>query len=302
MKKLGLWLGLLAASLAPASAQVTVEVLLDQDQFLPGEALVAAVRVTNLSGQKLPLGGEPDWLTFAIEARDSEVVPKNGEAPVAGEFVLESSQMGTKRVDLAPYFSISRPGRYAIVATVRIKAWDREITSPPKTFYMIEGAKLWEQQIGMPPSANSTNATPEVRRYILQQVNYLKGQLRLYLRLTDATGGKAFKVLPIGPMLSFSRPQPLVDRASNLHILYQNGPHSYSYTAYNPEGDLIVRRIYDYIDSRPRLREGNDGVVSVTGGVLRTNPNGESTNPPPVAPPDLTQPLSRSNDVKLPGP
>ena len=39
MKKAGLCLILLAASLAPVSAQVTVEVLLDQDQFLPGEGL-----------------------------------------------------------------------------------------------------------------------------------------------------------------------------------------------------------------------------------------------------------------------
>ena len=56
MKRIGLWISFLLAVLAPASAQVTVEVSLDQDQFLPGEAIIAAVRITNRSGQTLRLG------------------------------------------------------------------------------------------------------------------------------------------------------------------------------------------------------------------------------------------------------
>ena len=43
MKAFGLWLVILAAALSPVSAQVTVEVTLDQDQFLPAESLPAAV-------------------------------------------------------------------------------------------------------------------------------------------------------------------------------------------------------------------------------------------------------------------
>ncbi len=269
MKRLGLWLSLAAMSLTSASAQVTVEVLLDQDQFLPGEALVAAVRITNRSGQTLRLGTTPDWLTFSIETRDSPVVPKTGEAPVVGEFTVESSQMATKRVDIAPYFAFNRPGRYALVATVRIKEWDHEISSPAKGFYIIEGAKLWEQEFGLPQSTNTSNATPEVRKYMLQQANYLKGQLRLYLRLTDGPGARTFTVLPIGPIVSFSHPQPLVDGASHLHLLYQNGPRSYSYTEISPEGQIVARQTYDYVASRPRLCEGEGGKVVVQGGVRR---------------------------------
>ena len=37
MKALGIWLGFLAATLLPVSAQVTVEVTQDQSQFLPSE-------------------------------------------------------------------------------------------------------------------------------------------------------------------------------------------------------------------------------------------------------------------------
>src|SRR5437879_3743506 len=131
MKLFGFALGLLFVALSPAGAQVTAEVVLDQDQFLPGEALPTAVRITNRSGQTLRLGAQDDWLTFSVEAPDNAVAPKIREVPVKREFVVESSQTATKHVDLAPYFALGRPGRYAIIASVRIKDWDHEIISPP---------------------------------------------------------------------------------------------------------------------------------------------------------------------------
>lgn len=293
MKVFGSWLVILAAALSPVSAQVTVEVTLDQDQFLPSESLPAAVRITNRSGQGLRLGREADWLTFSVESRGSEVVAKTGEVPVSGEFVLESSRVATKRVDLAPYFSLSRPGRYSIIATLRIKDWNQNVISQPKNFDIIEGAKLWEQEIGVPNSAEGTNAIPEVRKFILQQANYLRSQLRLYFRLTDASGTKTMRVFAIGPMVSFGRPEPQVDKFSNLHLLYQEGPHSYIYTVVNPDGEIIARRTYDYVDKRPRLVPDSEGKVLVTGGVRRPTskdvppskpgePTGETTKPGPA--------------------
>ncbi len=174
MKEFGLWLSLLVSSLSAASAQVTVEILQEQDQFLPGESVPAAVRIINRSGQTLRLGKEQDWLAFSVESLDGLVAAKTGEVPVAGEFVLDSSKMATKRVDLAPYFSLGVPGHYTVLATVRITDWDHRVTSPPKGFDIIQGAKLWEQEFGVPEPAGATNAAPEVRRYILQQANYLK--------------------------------------------------------------------------------------------------------------------------------
>lgn len=291
MKRIGSWLCFLLAALSPASAQVTVEVTQDQDQFLPGEALITAVRITNRSGQTLRLGAEENWLTFSVESRDREVVPKTGEAPVTGEFLLPSSKVATKRVDLAPYFSATLPGRYSVTATVRIKDWNREIVSQPRKFDIIEGAKLWEQEFGVPKAAGAANPAPEVRKYILQQANYLKSQLRLYLRLTDASGAKVFRVFPIGPIVSFGRTEPQVDKLSNLHVLYQDRPHSYSYSVFNPDGERIVRQTYDYLNSRPRLRPDGEGKVSVTGGVRRMTPDDLPTPPPEdLAPPEPRPP------------
>ena len=283
MKSIGLGAVFLAVSLSCVRSQVTVEVVQDQQEFLQGESLPVAVRITNRSGQALRLGAEEDWLTFEVENRDGRVVAKTGDAPVAGEFVLESSKVATKRVDLEPYFSLNEPGRYLVRATVRIKSWDRELTSAPLGFNVMEGAKLCELEVGLPPSAGSTNSLPEVRRYILQQANYLKTQLRLYLRVTDAYG-KVFRVFPIGPMVSFGRPEPQVDKLSNLHVLYQNGASSFNYTVFNPEGELLTRQTYDYASSRPRLRVNDDGTISVVGGVRRVTVNDVPPAKPQPAP------------------
>jgi hypothetical protein len=287
MKKSGLWLGLWLASWSLLPAQVTVNVVLDQDEFLPGEALPVAVRITNRSGQTLHLGENSDWLTFSIESRDAYVVLKTGEPQVAGEFTLESSMRAIKRVDLAPCFNLGKPGRYSITATVTLKDWNRQITSQPKSFDIIQGAKLWEQEIGVPKPGAGSNAPPEVRKYTLQEANYLRHHLMLYFLLTD-NSGKINKVYPIGPMLSFGQPQPQVDKSSNLHVLYQNGPHSFHYAIINPDGEVIGRHTYDFT-TRPRLQAGPDGDIKVVGGQLRVTaddlpppkPAPASDNPPP---------------------
>ena len=264
---------LLLAPLIPVSAQVKVEVALEQEQFLSGEALPADVKIRNRSGQTLRMGREADWLTFSVESRDGFVVIKSGEAPVTGEFTLESSQVATKRVNLAPYFALTRPGRYSVIATVHIREWDGQATSEPKSFDIINGAKLWSQDFGLPPVAGATNEPPEIRRYTLQQANYLRKQLRLYLRLTDESESRVLKVVSIGPLVGPSRPEEQVDQFSHLHVLYQNGAHTFSYTVINPDGEIIVRQTHDYVGSRPRLQPGKDGSIVVGGGVRRVTNN-----------------------------
>ena len=302
MRAFCLGLVLAGVALSPVSAQVTVEVTQEQDQFLPGEAVLTAVRITNRSGQDLRLGGEEDWLTFSVQGREAEVVPKRGEVPVLGEFVLESSRVATKRVDLAPYFALTHSGRYSASATVRIKQWNRSVTSEPRHFAVIEGAKLWEQEIGVPNPAGPADGVPEVRKFILQQANYLKTQLRLYVRLTDATGARTFRVLPIGAMVSFARPEPQVDKFSNLHLLYQDGAHSFNYTVINPQGEVIARRTYEYVDQRPRLQPDMGGKILVTGGVRRPAPSDVPPSPPEPPPKAPPQPAIPTNQAPRPRP
>jgi hypothetical protein len=281
-------LGLAVLGVLRASAQVDVELSLDQEQFLPSESLPLAVKISNRSGQQIHLGAEADWLTFNVEAVDGFVVIKNAEVPVMGAFDLETGQLGIKRVDLQPYFNLTKPGRYRIIATLRIKDWGAEIASAPKSFDVITGAKLWEQDFGVP---SPTNGVPEVRKYTLEQANYLRNQLRLYVQVSDQAEAVVYHVSVLGPMVSFSQPDSQVDRQGRLCTLWQTGASGFSYTVVNPDGTVASTDYYENYFSRPRLTITNVGDVAVVGGTRRLKPTELPVVKAPNELPPLTKPV-----------
>lgn len=283
-------LGLALVSLFTAPAQVvTVRLTLPQQQFLPGESLPVTVQVTNDSGQSLHLGADPKWLKFNVDSADNNfVVTKIADPPVVDPFDLGSSQVATKRVDLAPYFATTHEGSYRVVATVHIPEWGADVVSPPLEFDVIDGARLWSRDFGVPLPAGVTNQPPDVRKYILEEANYLRNQLRMYVLVSDPSGTRILKVSTIGPMVSFSRPEAELDRASNLHVIYQSGAQSFLYSVVNPDGNIAQQEVYDYVTTRPRLDVNAAGDIVVKGGVRRVKP-GEF---PVVVPPDQVPPTS----------
>jgi hypothetical protein len=251
------------------SAQVSVDLALDQDQFLPGESLVVGVRITNFSGQTLHLGKDSDWMHIMIEGRDNYVVPTTADLPVQGEFDVESSKIVTRRVDVAPCFALTRPGRYMVSATVKLKDWNKELVSKQQSFDIIAGTTLWEQDVGVSAPAAS-HGPVEVRKYALQQAIHLK-RMKLYVRVTDQAGSRVFRVFPIGPLISFSSPEHQIDKSSNLHVLCQTGAKSFNYSVINPDGKWLIRQTYEYSDTRPILRMGGEGRIYVGGGNRRVS-------------------------------
>src|SRR6516164_11687340 len=77
---------LLLASVGRLSAQVTVEILTDQDEFLPGEAIPVIARITNRSGQTLTFAHDKDWLKFSVQAHEGYVAMTKNDLPNEGEF------------------------------------------------------------------------------------------------------------------------------------------------------------------------------------------------------------------------
>jgi len=265
-----LFLPLFAAVLAlTARAQVvTVEIKVPQDQFLPGESLPISVLVHNRSGQTLHLGGDQQWLTFSVQSAGvTTAVIRNADPDVVQPFDLDSSQVATKRIDIAPYYSLKHAGHYRIVATVHINQWNTDVSSAAKEFDIIDGVDIWSRDFGVPSAV--TNRPPEVRKYILEEANYLHQQLRLYALVSNPSRTVVYKVSAIGPMVSFSQPEAQLDRRSNLHILYQSSAKTFIYSQVNPDGDVAQQDVYDLLDARPRLTFDQDGNIVVTGGVRR---------------------------------
>jgi hypothetical protein len=268
MKNTGLWLAAwLASAMALAAQPVKVEVLLDQGEFIVGESIPVAVRIVNHSGQTIHFGKE-DWINYSVESADGFVVLKTGESPMAHDFDVETSKMATQHSDLQPYFSITKGGHYTVTATVKIKDWEVELASDPVSFDIIRGTKMWEQEFGLPKPVGAPQGEPEVRKYSLQRATYLR-HMRLYLRVTDPSEAKIFKVIPLGPIVSFANPRTQLDSKNNLHLLYEDGARSFSYTVTDPDGDMLVRQTYYYTDTAPRLTLDDSGNFVVVGGVRR---------------------------------
>jgi hypothetical protein len=272
--------GLACASGLPAQ-QVRIGLVTDRDQFLPGESLLVGVAITNFSGQPLRFGQGNDWVTFGVHNQKNLPVAKLSNPDVAGEFVIQSSDYAIRRVNLAPHFDLTTPGRYLVNVSVRIVAMQEERASQqPKRIEIVNATKLWDQEVGMPVSPGKS----ETRKFVLQQASSMRPP-RLYLRVTDASESKLFKVFPLGQMVGFSKPDPQIDRGGNLHVLCQDGARSFFYCVANPDGELLIRQTHEFLgqSSKPRLAADPEGRVLVVGGQRRFEPTDIPRSDPPRA-------------------
>jgi hypothetical protein len=269
-----------------AHAQVTLELQLDQKQYIPGEALVVRARIGNFSGQPLGFGRTADWLTFEVQSSSGQPVQRLAAAAVLGEFQLDTASIATKKVNLAPAFDLSRPGRYRVVATVHMPEWDKRWTSKEVGFDIIKGTKIWERDFGVP---NPAGGPPEMRKFALLEARYLD-KPTLYVRLGDVTEREVLAVRPIGTLLSFSKPDGQMDQQNRLHVLWQDAARSFTYVTLAYGGEVTLRQTFQMTNTRPALRPGPEGTIQVVGGArVETTqdippPATASANPPPVLP------------------
>ena len=145
MKKFVLLAALCLFAACPVQAQlngVTAELMLGQDQYLPGEAVDLKVRVLNRSGQQIVLGSDNQWITMSITGENNDVCPKLGDMPVQGEFSLQSGEMGTRSCNPTPYFDFHAQGRYRVTARIRMPQWNQEIVCKSVAFTVADGVPL----------------------------------------------------------------------------------------------------------------------------------------------------------------
>lgn len=267
MKRPTGWIALWFAGALAVQGQISLELSMEQKQFLPAERIPVVVRVQNNTGRTLKLGVRPDWLVFSIESLGGRGVARTRDMALDGEFDLETAERAKFTVDLAPYFDLQRPGTFRVICQMRNPVADEIIESAPAQFDIIHGTKLWSQEFGIAPSG-STNGPVERRMYHLQQANHLE-RLRLYVRVTDATETLTYAVFPAGAMASVSRPQPVIDKDGRLHLLHQYGMRSYTYHRVEPDGMVSVRQTWEIGPRRPELRMNDSGEVIVIGGTRR---------------------------------
>lgn len=252
-----------------AFAQVSLDIVLGQKRFIRDESLPVTVRITNRSGRPLKIGNGSDWLTFNLETLEGKVIAPVRDIQPGGQFQLESAESVSKAIDLSEGYELSTPGTYRLSAIAKFSELDLTVSSPSLNFDIVRGTQLWEQVCGIPGPGGTTRFI----RYSLLNANHLK-EFRLYVRIADEDEGGVARVFPIGSGVSFNVPERLVDRSSDLHVLFQSGPRSFDYLRVIPTAGIADRRLYEIRgNSRPRLKLNDDSSVIVVGGVLTSSTN-----------------------------
>ncbi len=250
-------------------AQVSVELDFDKEFYIADEPMMANVRITNFSGRTLSFGEDSSWLQFSVDRRDGLLVDRRGAPEVRGVFEVPNAKRATRRVNLAPHFSMGKPGLYQVGATVLFSDLAQIVSAPQAEVSIIGATTLWRQEFGvtLPESGEL-----DVRRYSL--IRALNGnRFELYVRVARRDGSHVFGVFPVGNMVSFGEPETQIDQANRLHILQQYGARSFRYLVVTPDGELYLRHRYDYSLTRPRLAPDPETWIRVEGGrrVPRSN-------------------------------
>jgi hypothetical protein len=270
----------------PSVLELQTEVF--QDRFLPGESLEIEVRIRNLSGQPVTFRPEDDWLNITIWS----LIKSTGEgAPVAQfkpvrireTFTIPHTKAIRARVDVAPCFDLSRPGRFRLDAALTHATVREPVRATPLLFEVVPGSRLWEQTFGFRPL--DADAPPEQRKYTLQKMT-TKTEARLYVGVSDAEDQFVFRQVSLGRAANSDNPQRRLDRLSNLHVIHQIGPRTFTHTVINPRGDVLRRMTYDSqaANIRPTLKPDEEGRVTVVGGVRVPRADDIPANPAPPAP------------------
>ena len=83
--------------------------------------------------------------------------------------------------------------------------------------------------------------------------------MKLYVRLTDASGSRTLRLVPLGLYFAFSEPDVKLDRFNNLHVLHQTDAKKFTYCVIDTLGQILERQTYQYTNERPFLRADADG-------------------------------------------
>lgn len=250
------------------NTSVTVELELEQDQFLPSEDIKVAVRIVNLTGRTLRMGADNGWVKFFIETKDGFPILPDSEPLVVGEFDLPTSKTGIKRVDLVPHFPIKQSGRYTVRAEIEVPGLDKAVTSRPVAFDIFNGTVLKSITVGVVRKNAPAGGAAEQRTFLLQRKNNGKSD-QLYVRITDHPSANTLKVLSIGRLVAIGEPELQVDQQSRLHVLFRTDSKTFRYVVVTADGEIVRRQTHDHGPGAPKLRMNDENDVVVSGGVRR---------------------------------
>jgi hypothetical protein len=268
---------ILAASLS-LEAQVVVDLSLKRTLYIAYEPLLATVRITNLSGNRLLLSDVEGkkWFGFGIMTTDGTPIPPLNPDYQIPPIQIEAGESITRTINLTQLYPLGDLGGYRIQATVYATELGSYFSSPQLTFQISEGKLIWQQTVGVPDSPDGTEAIRTISLLTFR----LPEKTDLYLRIEDKNAGIVYCTHRLGDFISYGKPDVMLDALNNVYVLQNTAPREFVYSKVGLDGKILDRLSYQSPGKiRPRLARTVDGNILVQGGIA-FNPKA----PPPLIP------------------
>lgn len=255
-------LALLVVASPQAHAQVAVTLQMNKSNYILNEPVTATVHITNHAGRQLVLKGEGNrpWLNFHLTS-SGRVIPSARRMEYK-PVVIPSGQTVARSVAINTSYSLGSMGNYTCTATVNMPGPTRNgFTSNRALFTITNGRTSWVQRAGIP------NAPGEIREYKLLTFSG-NSAMELFAQVSSTNRGHNIATIPLGPILTFRKPVGTLDRANNMHALYQAKVNLFTHTCISPNGKILsVTHHKRGKSGDPRLVDLGDGIVRVAGGI-----------------------------------
>ena len=274
---------------ASMKAQILVDLSIKRNLYIAYEPLLATVRITNLSGNRLLLADVEGkkWFGFQIETLDGRPIPPSDPNYEIEPLQIEPGATVTRTVNLTQLYPLSDFGSYRVRATVYSTELNGYFSSPPLTIEITEGRLIWQQVVGVPGVERGAGSS----RTISLLSHRLPDRTDLYLRIEDKSVGLVYCTHRLGDYISYGKPEVQLDAFNTVHVLQNSAPHLFVYSKVGLDGKILERTSFQAPKERPQLKRSSDGTVIVMGGIAfdpRATPTPASipklSDRPPIAP------------------
>jgi hypothetical protein len=257
---------LVSFAASSAIAQIQVELKFPRLQYIAYEPVAANLVITNLAGRDVDLrdAGKQSWFGFEVTGNEAASIAPIS-SPSSEPLHLAAGQRVTRQINLTPLFGVHDFGTYHVRAHVYFADLNKFFYSPAKVFEITDARPIWQKTVGLP---TEIGASGNARTYSLM-TNRFPDHTSLYVRVEDRDSGIVYATYSLGQVIAFDQPQAEFDRANQLHVLFCAAPRSWAYARVGLNGELLSRANFSETKSRPHLVTSGDGVVRISGGMMK---------------------------------
>jgi hypothetical protein len=252
---------------SPARGQVNISISTSKNEFIPYEAIMVTVDITNRSGRPILMAsadGATPWVKFVVNNQKGENLPLVSEQQPLPPLQLRPGQRITQEFMVNSIYPMVAYGAYSNQASVWVPP-DRAYASSNKVRVNVIGAReLWSEAFAVPAGRPDGGGTSRIFR--LLKLRSIDKQI-MYVRLDDRASGQVLACFPVGTSLDFREPGYTIDGDGNLHLLHLVDRDLYQHIVVDSSGKLIVRDNHLEVGgSRPVLAAAADNSIGVLGG------------------------------------